>query len=84
MKARLIEQYDLTLGKREMDEVMVALRSFQREFESSELLDEIIADLDEVYQGSVGLGRGITPTPVPEIEDDEQSEGEDGGSAVPA
>ena len=77
MKARLIEQYDLSLAKREMDELMLGLRTFVREFDASELAEELLAQLEEIYTGPK-LGIGITPTEQPEDESDG-----DGGAAAP-
>lgn len=79
MKARLTEQYDVTVSKREMDELMLALRTFVREFEASEIATEMLAGLEEIYTGP-RLGIGITPTEIEEEDDDD----EEGGAAVPS
>ena len=71
MKARLIEQYDLTLTKPEMGELMLALRVFVREFDASPRAEELLEGLEEVFQGG-GDGKGVWP---------HNDEG-DGGTAV--
>lgn len=77
MKARLTEQYDVTLSKPEMGELMLALRVFVREFDSSPLMEDVLASLEEVYQGS-SAGLGVSEPIV--VDDDDEPEG---GSAVP-
>jgi len=78
MRAGLTEQYDLTLTKREMDELMLALRTFVREFDASEAIEEMVAQLEEIHTGPK-YGVGITPTELPEEKDDDE-----GGAAAPA
>ena len=80
MKAGLTEQYDLTLTKREMDELMLALRTYVREFDASETIEEIVAQLDEVHTGPK-FGIGCTPTEVPDLPED--GDDEDGGAVAP-
>lgn len=76
MKARLIEQYDVTLTKREMDGLMTALRVFVREFDASDEVEQLLAELEDVYTGG-GAGLGVTPPP--ETDDNDE---EGGGAAV--
>jgi hypothetical protein len=78
MKARLTEQYDVTVTKREMGELMLALRTFCREFDASPLAEELLDGFEEVYQGGgEGIGIGLpVEAPDPDPEDDE------GGSPV--
>jgi hypothetical protein len=76
MRARLTEQYDVTLSKREMDELMLALRTYVREFEASELAGELLEGLEEVYQGG-GAGLGISWPETTEDDDDEAGDGDE-------
>ena len=54
MKGRLIEQYDLTLTKREMERLMVAVRIYVRDYEASEADELLLASLEDVFQGDAG------------------------------
>jgi hypothetical protein len=62
VKGVLIERYDLELTKREMDELMLALRVFTRLWEASELAEKLLEQLEQVFQGG-GQGRGVAPPP---------------------
>ena len=89
MKGRLIEQYDLTLSKREMDELVIALRVFTRDYESHPIVTDLLGELEEIYHGSGGTGttvplRAITDGDKPETAGIEDEENGEGGSAVPA
>jgi hypothetical protein len=87
MKARLTEQYDLTLTKREMGELMLALRVFVRDFDASPLAEEVLDSLEEVYQGG-GHGLPIERTPVKFddllVADEDDPDDDEGGSPVAA
>jgi len=81
-RVSLIEQYDLTLSKREMDELMLAMRTFVREFDASEAAVELLAYFEDAYRGPA-FGIGIVPTELPPDENDEDGDAE-GGAAVKA
>lgn len=84
MKARLIEQYDLTLSKREMGELMLALRVFVRDFDASPLAEEVLEGLEDVYQGGGhGLPIEMKPVDVDGLLVADEAD-EDGGSPVAA
>ncbi len=62
-KARLIEQYELVLSKREMAELMLALRVFVRDYEASEPAEALLDLLEQVYVGpNLGAGLDVAPT----------------------
>ena len=90
MRARLIEQYELILAKREMDELMQALRTYVREFDASPLAEQLLAELDEIHTGPrLGVGVELVETPLdPDSEGGEDvadgGEGDEGGTRVPA
>jgi hypothetical protein len=81
MKARLIEQYDLTLSKREMGELMLALRVFVREFEASPDCAELLDELEDVY---VGGGAGLSTPSLKAVETlaPADADEDEGGAAV--
>lgn len=69
----LIEQYDLTLTKREMDELMLVVRMFVRSFEASPLAVDMHERLEELYQGGgAGLGVSFRAATTEDVIDDEE------------
>ncbi len=54
MKGRLTEQYDLTLGKREMERLMTGFRVYCRDYEVPEADELLLAALEDVFQGAAG------------------------------
>jgi len=70
VKGRLIEQYDLTLGKREMERLMTGLRVYCRDYEVTEADELLLAALEDVFQGDAGGRvidlRALTDVPVDE------------------
>ena len=76
MRAGLIEEYSIGLSKPEMDELMTVFRTHVREFEASEVVENMLAGLEQIYRGG-GQGLGIE-WPVLDDEPDEP----DGGAPV--
>jgi len=89
LKARLTEQYDLTLTKREMDGLMLAVRTYVREFDAGEEMESMLEALEETYTGPK-LGVGVTPDQalIDElnalVSEPSEDDDEEGGSPVVA
>lgn len=60
MKIGYTNQYDLSLNPREMERVVLAVRIFVRDYETSDLDEILLAELDEAYQGPA-VGQTVSP-----------------------
>jgi len=80
VKGKLIEQYDLTLTKLEMRELMIAVRRYVAEFEASPLAEEMLENLEELYQGG-GDGIGVEWPLVDDADDEEPTAGDEPAAA---
>lgn len=78
------ETYGLVLGAREMDVLVELVRIFVRDFETDELVESMLAELEAVYDGERAGGRAIDMNYLLNAGEIVDQDDEDGGSAVEA